>query len=870
MNSIINSPPKFLERIFKKLLLRRTGYCALGDYAEEYHSIAVSRGALPAVVWYTIHVFVALFRQINFKIYRSRIMFKNYLKVALRNIFKHKIYSIINISGLTIGMASCFLIYLFVQHELSYDRYHENADRIYRVIVSDTDDTNEGYAGSPAPLAKALMDKYPEIENTIRFDDFAFKEKTMLRYGDRSFNEDKFFLADPEIFEVFTFNFLRGTPEEALNGPNKIVLTEDVAKKYFGNEDPIGKTIVYEGVRDFIVSAVIKNVPENSHFRFDLLCSFKNQSSFYDGHNYMESWGAWNFYTYILLRNGINERLFKEKIRSFPEEQFGETDNILKIQKITDIHLHSNMAGELEPTSDIKYVYVFSAIAAIILIIACINFMNLYTANSEVRAREVGMRKVIGAHKKQLISQFLGESLIQSFIALPLALIVVLLVLPTFNNIASKNIDISYLGNFQFLTTVLLLTFAVGLISGSYPAFFMSSFTPIKMLKGRFSLKNRNISLRNTLVVIQFTVSVIFIAGTLVVSSQMRYIKNRKLGYNRENIVNVTIFSQETKDNYPVFKDQIMNNTNILGVTATSFTPSVTNWHEGLPFEGRKDTDDIGFFRMSGDYDIIELFEMAILKGRSFDKKFPTDLKNAFILNEEAVKNIGWDLEEAVGKRFGYPDDKGVMNGRVIGVVKNFNFRSLHHEVSPLAINVFPRFYQYISIRITPDNITSTLEFLEEEWKKVNAGFPFEYYFYDEEFDKLYKADQRAEKLFNYFTLLAIFVACLGLFALSSYTVEKRSKEIGIRKVLGANFPKIGAMLMKEFVIMVIIANVIAIPAAYYLSGIWLQNFVFKADTNINIYILSTVMTFMIAVFTISFQVVRGISVNPVKTLRNE
>ncbi|MCP4723886.1 MAG: FtsX-like permease family protein [bacterium] len=870
MNSINNNPPKFLERIFKKFLLRRTGYCALGDYAEEYHSIAVSKGVLPAITWYSLHVFVALLRHINFKIYRSRIMIKNYLKVALRNILKNKVYSLINISGLTIGMASCFLIYLFVQHELSYDRYHENAERIYRVIVKDANSNDTGYVGSPAPLARTLKEKYPEIESAVRFDDFGFKEKTMLKYGEKSFNEDKFFLADPEIFDVFTFKFIKGDPATALDGPDRIVLTEDIAKKYFGDEDPIGKTLVYEGVRDYIVSAVIENVPENSHFHFDLLCSFKSQSDFYGGRNYDESWGAWNFYTYIMLIDGVDEDYFREKTRTFVKEQFDDDDSVMEFQKLTDIYLRSNGRGEIEPVSDIRTVYIFSAIAIIILLIACINFMNLYTANSEARAREVGMRKVIGAYRKQLISQFLGESMIQSFIALPLALLAVIFVLPAFNNIASKNIGMGYLVNAEFLSSILLVTVAVGVISGSYPAFFMSAFTPIKMLRGRFSLKNRNFSLRNILVVIQFTVSVIFIAGTLVVSNQMGYIRNNGLGYNKENIVNVTIFSDETQKNYPLYKDRIMGNPSVLGVTATSFTPSVTNWREGLPFEGRDETNSIGFFRMAGDFNIIDVFEMEIIEGRTFDRNFSTDLFNAHILNEAAVKAIGWDIKEAVGKGFGYQDDEGIMKGRVIGVVKDFNFRSLHHQVDPMAVTVLPAFFQYVSIRIDPDNVTTVLEFLENEWNEVNSGYPFEYYFYDEEFDKLYKADSRTEKLFNYFTFLAIFVACLGLFALSSYTVQKRSKEIGIRKVLGANFPKMILLLMKEFLLMIIIANTLAIPAAYYLSDNWLQNFAFKADLNMNIFILSSILTFLIAIITISFQVVRGISANPVKTLRNE
>ncbi|MFC1563893.1 ABC transporter permease [candidate division KSB1 bacterium] len=859
------NPPVFLERLLKRLVLRRTGYGALGDYAEEYGEIAKEKSISVAVCWYTIHILVSFVRQISYKAYRSRIMFRNYFKVAIRNILKQKVYSLINISGLTIGMASCFLIYLYVQNELSYDRYHENADRIFRVVIGEAKSNESDYAGSPAPLADALLEKYPEIERAIRFDDFSFKAKTMLRYGDKSFNEDRFLLADPDIFRVFSFPLVKGDPDDVLVGPNKIVLTEAMAKKYFGEEDPIGKTMVYEGVRDFIVSGIMRDVPDNSHFKFDFLASFENLNSFYGGNNYMESWGAWNFYTYVMIREGIHLGSFQNKLRNYVKEQFDDDETILLLQKITDIHLRSNIRGEIEPNSDIRNVYIFSAVAAIILLIACINFMNLYTANSEARAREVGMRKVIGAYKKQLVSQFLGESMIITCMALPLSILIIELVLPQFNNITAKNIDINYFSDYKFMGAAFLLTLSVGVISGSYPAFFMSSFKPITMLKGRFRLKGRNISLRNILVVVQFIVSVIFIIGTLVVSSQMKYIKNMRLGYNRDNIVNVPIYSEETKGNYGVYRGEILNNPNVLGATATSFTPSVSSWHEGMFFEGKKDTDDHAFFRMSGDYNIIDLFEMEIVAGRNFDRNFPGDRNFAYILNEEAVKYIGWNNKEAVGKKFGNRE-----NGKIIGVVRNFNFMSLHHEVEPLVISVTPRFFQYVSIRTSQENLSETLDFLENKWNEVNPGYPFEYYFYDEEFDKLYKSETRTEQLFSYFTFLAIFVACLGLLALASFTVEKRSKEIGIRKVLGANFAKVAMLLIREFLYIMIIANLVAIPAAYYFSSKWLQNFVFRTDLGLNVFISGSALTLVIAVLTISFQVMKGMYINPVDTLRNE
>ncbi len=840
---------------------------AAGDAEEMYTDIFLERSRRKAFIW----IWRQVLRSVPLFLYNSflwsMIMLKNYLKIAFRNILKYKVYSFINISGLAVGMACVLLIGLYIQDELSYDRYHENSDRIYRLTKSSKGASFPDWIGTQAPLAPALKEKFPEIEDYVRFDPFIFKNKILISHENKSFYEEKFYLADPSIFKVFSFKLIKGNPESVLRMPANLVISKSMAEKYFGDNDPIGEIIKFDGKTNFSVSGVMENVPSNSHFKFDFAGSFENLDRIYGKTTISNSWGRSNYYTYLLLKDGVNPREFEKKCSSFIA---GITEKPLTkvfLEPVPDIHLFSIAVKDPEPHGDINNVYLYSAIALVILLIACINFMNLYTANSEVRSREVGMRKVLGAHKKQLVSQFLGESFMLSLLALPAAVLLFELAVPLFNSITGKSLDIEYTKNLIIPGGLVFLTILVGLAAGSYPAFFISSFRPVKILRGKPGLDIKGINFRNFLVVFQFAASIILITGSLVINSQMRFIKSKGLGYNRENIVNIPIYSPETKSNFDIYRDNILDNANVTGATATSYTPSIERWREGMYFEGRKENDEIGFFRMSGDYNIIDLFGMEIIRGRNFSRSFPSDLKKGYLLNESAVNAAGWNVDGAVGKEFGGSREDP---GRVIGVLKNFNFRSLRYGIPPMAINIFPRMYQYISIKIKPGDIQGTIGFLESKWKELNPAYPFEFYFYDDEFDKLYKADLRLEELFKYFTFLAIFIACLGLFGLSLFTVSRRTKEISIRKVLGAGVPEIVFMLLKNLLKLVLAASVLAVPTAWFFMDTWLRNFEYKTPSAWTMYALAGIAALIIALGTVSYHSIKAACTNPVDALKNE
>jgi len=793
-------------------------------------------------------------------------MFNNYLKIALRNLLRYKIFSLINISGLAIGIAGILLIGMYIQDELSYDKFHKKATRIYRLTISRDGADTSGFVGTMAPIAPTLKVKFPELEDYVRIDPFLFKKKHLLSYNNINFYEERFVLADPSLFQVFDFKLLQGDPETALANPTDLVITKSMAEKYFGNESPMGKTIRYDGKRNFTVSGVMEDIPQNSHYKFDFVASFKHINAIKQWKNtdLLNSWGHGNFYTYVLLKENVFPREFESKSSAFLREITKSPKGRVLLQPITEIHLFSKNIKDPEPHGNIMNIYLYSAIAVVILLIACINFMNLYTANSEVRAKEVGMRKVLGANKNQLVLQLLGESIVHTVIALPLSILLLKIALPQFNGIIEKNISLEYSVNFVLFGGLILMTIFVGLFSGIYPAFFVSSFQPIKMLSGKLSAGKKGFTFRNILVVFQFAISILFIAGSMIINDQMRFIRSMELGYDRDNIVNLPVYSPKTKDNYNLFRNEIIKHNNIVDATATSFTPSIERWRQWESFEGRKETDELSFYRMACDFNYFDLFGMEMVVGRSFNRNFPADLKNSWILNESAVREIGWNNEETIGKSFGEAP------GKVVGVVKDFHFRSLRFETKPMAINILPGSFQYISIKIHPNEITKTVQFIKIKWNEINPGFPFEYFFYDDEFDKLYKSDMKLQATFHFFTFLAIFIACLGLFGLSLFTIQRRTKEIGIRKVLGANLGHTTKTLTKEFMRLIFVSYLIASPIAYLIMTRWLENFTYRIHFGIDTFIFSGLFVFIIALLTVSYKVIRVSLTNPADVLKYE
>jgi putative ABC transport system permease protein len=786
-------------------------------------------------------------------------MFKNYLKIAFRNIKKNRSYSFINIIGLAIGMAACLLLFLWVQNELSYDRYHEKAGRIYRVISQwESEGQVNRFAKTSAPLGPALVNEFADIDKAVRFGTNGF----LISYENKLFFENVFF-TDPEIFDVFKFPLIKGDPKAVLKEPHSIVISEEMEKKYFGEDDPIGKIINLDEFGDFKITGVFRDIPQNSHFKFDFLGSFHDYAALH-----FDQWGISNYLTYILTSKDFNQNKFDEKLPEFVEKYRGKEARYkykvtYPLQPLTSIHLHSNLRGEIEPNSSIETIYIFSAVALFILLIACLNYINLSTARYASRAREVGLRKVIGASRMQLTRQFLGESLLFSFIAALLAVALAELFLPLFNFLSGKRLAVDYFENLILLPGLAVTVLFTGLAAGSLPAFYISALQPVKALKGMLRASSRVSWLRRSLVLSQFTISIIFIFCTIIISNQLSYMRNKKLGFDKEHVVNIPIYDKDALQRYKTIKNEFLKNPRILGVSASSYSPRKISWYQSYWHEGLSENSYPMIRWISVDHDFIPTFGIEFVSGRNFSRDFPSDVKGAYILNESAVKEIGWD--SPLGKQF-----RIIEKGTVIGVVKDFHFRSLHQEIEPLVLYLCPEYFECFSVRISPESIPQALAFLKDKWQELVPNQLFQYSFLDEDFDSLYKAEMRLEKIFGIVASLAVFIACLGLFGLAAFTAEQRTKEIGVRKVLGASVTGIFILLSKEFVRWVLAANIIAWPLAYYAMSRWLQNFAFRTSIGLWIFLLAATVAFVVALLTVSYQAVKAAISNPVEALRYE
>lgn len=806
-------------------------------------------------------------------------MFRNYFKIALRNLRKHKGYSFINVAGLAIGIACCLLIFLLIRDELSFDQFHEHKNQIYRVIIQQPGQFYMGtdyLAVTPAPLASALIEEFPEVIKATRIDQ---SNNVIMSYKNKRFYEDGFLWADNHFFDVFSFPFLRGDQSEALSEPYSMVISKRMAQKYFGDEDPIGKIMALSNRYDFKVTGIMKDVPQNSHLQFDFLAPLMTLKSIRGQEDYLESWGNYSYYTYILLSKGYPPKSLEKKFSAFSEKYMGERLCRMRerdptreagrffLQPLKRIHLYSHLNFEISPNSDIKQIYLLSALAFVILLIACINYMNLATARSAIRAKEVGMRKVIGAERRQLIRQFIGESIFLSFIAILLAAILVEILLPVFNSIIGKSIRLHFFNDWEFFIGLICVALVVGIISGSYPAFFLSSFQPVTVLKGNLKTEVKGSILRRILVIFQFAASIVLVISTVIIYSQIEYMRNMKLGFSREQVVVLPVRDRELRQNHEPFKHELLQNPAILGCAASTWLPSNIRTNVGdTIWEGMEEGMDMQVYLLQADYDFIDLFEIELVEGRNFSREFSTD-SQAYIVNEAARKIFGW--EEALGKRFGFRREE-IGLGQVIGVVKNFHFLSLHQEIQPLVIHLTENWMSYLSVKINTQNIRQTVEFLKTKWKKFSPNYPFEYFFLDDDLEKMFRSEMRLGKIFASFTVLAIFIACLGLFGLASFTSEQRTKEIGVRKVLGASFSNIVVLLSKEFSKWVLIASLIAWPVAYYTVSQWLQSFAYRISIGIWIFLLSTILALFVAMITVSFKAVKAALANPVDALRYE
>lgn len=806
-------------------------------------------------------------------------MIRNYLKSALRNITRHKFISFINIFGLTVGLTCCLLILTYIINENSYDKYNANADDTYRVtrtFYSQPGVESLHLSAVAPPFGPLLQNAFPDIKKMTRV---LYTGTSALHYKEKLFNEKGTAFADENFFSVFDVSVTKGNPRTALTNPYSIMLTEELAKKYFDKEDPINKTVrLDDNTHEFKVTGIFKPFPSNAHMHPEMLLSFNTlkDSVVYGEKNLQTNFGNNAFDTYLLFPKGYNTASIEAQLPAFLDKYVNLGGTVkthlqtkLELQKLTDIHLRSHLDDELEQNGDIKRVYIFSAIALFILLIACINYMNLATARSVLRAKEIGIRKVIGAQRREIISQFLSESVLITWVALILAIVLTALALPWINKLSGLGLSVSSLLHFKILLPVLALPFIIGLISGIYPALFMSSFIPAKVLKGMLKVGTGNVSFRQVLVVLQFSISIILIVATAVVFQQLQYIQNKALGFNKDNIITMGYYNGLTPQ-YNAFKADLLKTGLVKEIGRSSRIPSgrlLDMQGASVMENGTAQPVKFDLKNITVDYGFIPTFDMQIAAGRNFSEAFKTDSVNC-IINEQAVKELGWKTpENAIGKNLTY----GGVEGRVIGVVKNFHFESLHQKILPMIFKLPNRDgLNRTSIKISGTNPQAAISVVEATWHKYLPETPFDYTFLDERFGKLYQSEQQQSSLFTIFSFIAIFIACLGLFGLSAFTITQRVKEIGVRKVLGASVPQIVGELSRDFLKLVVLAAIIALPVAWYAMNKWLLDFEFRISISWWVLAMAGVVALIVAFVTISFQSVKAALANPVKSLRSE
>jgi len=808
-------------------------------------------------------------------------MLINYLKIALRTIRRHKGYSFINIAGLSVGMACFLLILLFCQYEFSYEQHHENADRIYRVNVEQqlTDRMFRAQT-SPVPLAEALYNELPEV---IQFTRFQSLGSFLVQHEDRRHYENGLIFSDSGVFDMFTFPILAGDKNTALKEPNTVVLTEEMAIKYFGNQDPIGKSFIldnnYIKKMSVMVTGVMKNHPKNSNVRREFLVSLQSLRGIAPEGGYWNNWISQQIESYILLPGGHSVAQMEKKIAGVFEKHKREDDKrVLKLEQFKRMHLYSSIGD----TGDIRTIYIFLATGLLILLIACVNFMNLSTARSASRAKEVGLRKVVGAMRRQLIRQFFGETLLFSVLSMFLALILVNAFLAPLNNLTGQFIRFEDIGRVVIIFSLIGIVVLVGLLSGSYPALFLSAFQPANVLKGIFKTGSKGSVFRKILVVSQFSITIALIVCTFILGRQLRFIHNRDLGFKKDQILVIRNNSVEGMRNIQPFKTALLQNPKIKGVAGSLQLASSIGMYNNVTWEGAPQGEKIELIHNSVGYDFLDTYEIELIAGRDFSPEFAADLGNAdgasgdflnagsVILNEEAVRRFGW--EDAIGKKVIQTFGDARYYYTVIGVIKDFHFSSLKYAIQPMNLFLSLDSNRYVSMNIQNQDIPGTLSFVEETWNRINPAYPMDYFFLDSVFERRYRSEERLLRLFGYLSALAIFIACLGLFGLASFAAEQRTKEIGIRKVLGAPVSGIVVLLSKEFTRWVLVANIIAWPLAYLAMHSWLQGFAYRLNLNsqIGFFLIAAVGALFIAWMTVSFQAVKAAIANPIDSLRYE
>ncbi len=804
-------------------------------------------------------------------------MLRNYFKTAFRNLWRYGTYSLINISGLAIGMATCILIFIYITHELSYDKFLDDHEDLYRVCMNGriSDDYFNVAVTMPA-LALPLKSDFPEIRNVCRVDGAG--SNFFFANGENKFYESDVYFVDSTFLEMFSFHMLEGSPTTALREPLNVVLTRSAARKFFGDEDAMGKVLRVNDKDNLKVTGILEDIPDNSHMKFNMLISLETAKQWAKAQNsqegYDDNWGSLNIHTYVQLKPGVNIQDLNKKMDEAVRKNMGDLaalgsiEFVPYLQPVEDIHLRSHLMAELGSNSDMNYIYTFAAIALFILVIACINFMNLSTARSIKRSREVGLRKVCGASRGQLIRQFLGESLLLSLGGIVFALFFVELVMPVFSDLTGLHLEMHLLEGYN-LVFLLALVVVVGILAGSYPAFVLSSFRPIRVIKGEAFKSRKKPLMRNVLVVLQFTISIILLISTILIYEQLGYLRHKNLGFDQEHLMVIPLRGERLKQKAEYFKQQFKSLSFVAQASISNGTPNRQLSGIGFVPEGIDSKSPWIIYTMSGDQDFVPTMGMQIVQGRNFDPSMGTD-SMAVLINQTLVKKLGW--KEPIGKKiFSFGNDSATAY-HIIGILKDYNFKPLTDPVEPAMITMGRQNPNYLSLRLQPGNVNSQISQIRDKWEEMEQAFPFDYSFMAEDMKKEQASEARMGTLFIYFTILAIFIACLGLFGLAAYSAEQRTKEIGIRKVLGASVTGLVMKLGREFSKWVLLANVIAWPLVYYLVYRWLQTFAYRIEIvdYLWVFVLSGLAALFIAVVTVSYKALQAASTDPVKALKYE
>jgi putative ABC transport system permease protein len=873
------TPPRFFLKLFRWYCHPRLVDHIEGDLLEDYRYQLNQSGKRKADIQFVIDVILLFRRRIIRPIERTNHtnhigMFKSYIIIGWRNLLKKKGYSAINIFGLGIGIASCMLIFMYVQYERSFDKYHEKGDRIYRVIHGGKQQALDAYwVWNNAPIGPALAANFPEIDKVLQF---SGRSDILLTYGEKIYQEEDVFFMDSTAFEVFSWNLVKGNPKTALAAPYSIVLTESMAKKYFGDEDPLGKSLKgtdspgRANAGDYLVTGVMEDVPANSHFSFDALLSLSTFRKSIP--EIFTNWGYVDFYTYFLVNDNFDRVKFEQKLPESIDRQMNDPKHtyVVRIEPLKDVYLGTVAQRQPGETGSLANLYVFSIIGLFILVIAMINFMNLSTARSMERSKEVGIRKSIGAGRKSLISQFLSESLIIVYLAMALAIILVSLTLPAMNDITGRTLVIQNFTTPRNMAVLAGISLVIAVIAGSYPSFVLSAFNPVVVLKGLSKSGKSGVMLRRALVVFQFSLSIALIAGTMIVYSQMSHILNKDMGFDKERMLILDYnYDEQVNRQREALKTEMEAKADILSAAFSRSVPGSYYPNAGTEIQSpegdKKVMNGQPIFQVGMDF--IDHFGLKLVAGRSYSREFPADTIGGLVINETMAKQYGYtNPEDIIGKKY----SQWGREGEIIGVVKDFNFTSLHRRIEPLSMPLEPFACRYLSLKVKTSDMAATIEEVHQIWNRFAPHRPFLYSFLDEDFAAQYQKDFNFRKLFTTFSGLAIFIACLGLLGLATYTAELKTKEIGIRKVLGANIASIVSMLSKDFVILVVISMVIATPVAWYAMNKWLEDFAYHIDIQFWIFILAGAAALIVAVLTISYQAINAALANPVKALRSE